>query len=338
MAIDPRFYASPGAVTLGRWAELGGAELIGDAEHVVTGVAASSDAGRGDVCFYEARKPEPDAISEEAGACFVKPEVADYVPEGVARLICDTPRLTHARVAETLFQRRRIEHGQPAIHPEASVHEDALVEPGVVVCAGAAIGEGTRLGAYSVIGPGVQVGRNCDVGAHSSLQCALIGDHVKLAAGVRIGETGFGVIGGPSGAEDQPHFGRVILQDHVTIGANSTVDRGVFDDTVVGERTKIDNLCQIAHNVQLGRSVVVAAFGGISGSCVIGDGAQLGGRAGVADHVNIGTGATLAAGSGVFRDIPAGAVWGGTPARPIREYMRETAWLSKSVRERRPKS
>jgi UDP-3-O-[3-hydroxymyristoyl] glucosamine N-acyltransferase len=136
---------------------------------------------------------------------------------------------------------------------------------------------------------------------------------------------------GPKGAEDAPHYGRVILQDHVTVGANSCIDRGVFDDTIVGERTKIDNLCQIAHNVVLGRSVLVAAFGGISGSVQVGDGAMLGGRVGIADHVKVGEGVSLAASAGLFRDIEAGETWGGTPAKPIRQWMREVAWLQKNA-------
>ncbi|MEO0466640.1 MAG: UDP-3-O-(3-hydroxymyristoyl)glucosamine N-acyltransferase [Pseudomonadota bacterium] len=337
MPIDPRFYASEGAVTLKRWAELGDAELIGDPNVEVTGIASASDAAPGEVCFFEGRMKDMSSISAASSACLIKPELAEHLPDGVAGLVHEYPRLVHAEVSETLFQRLRLDAGAPPIHPMAAVDDTVVMEPGVVIGAGASIGEGARLGAYCVIGPGVQIGRGCDIGAHTSVQCALIGDHVKLAAGVRVGETGFGVIGGPYGAEDQPHFGRVILQDHVTVGANTTIDRGVFGDTVVGERSRMDNLCQIAHNVQIGRSVVIAAYGGISGSVTIGDGAQLGGRAGVADHVRIGVGSLLAAGSGVFRDIPDGETWGGTPARPIRDYMRETAWVAKATRERKSK-
>ena len=193
------------------------------------------------------------------------------------------------------------------------------------------MGAGTAIGANSVIGPGVQVGRHCRIGANVSIFCALVGDHATLLSGARIGESGFGVTGGPGGMEDAPHFGRVILQDHVSIGANSCIDRGVFDDTIIGERTKIDNLCQIAHNVVFGRSVVMAAFGGISGSVLVGDGARIGGRVGIADHVKVGDGVSLAASSGVFRDIEPGETWGGTPAKPIRQWMREIAWVQKQA-------
>ncbi len=136
---------------------------------------------------------------------------------------------------------------------------------------------------------------------------------------------------GPEGAEDAPQYGRVILQDHVTVGANSCIDRGAFDDTIIGEHTKIDNLCQIAHNVVTGRSVLMASFAGISGSVTIGDGTMLGGRVGIADHVKIGEGAQIAASAGVFREIPSGETWGGTPAKPIRQWMKEVAWLQKQT-------
>jgi UDP-3-O-[3-hydroxymyristoyl] glucosamine N-acyltransferase len=130
---------------------------------------------------------------------------------------------------------------------------------------------------------------------------------------------------------DVPQLGRVILQDGVTVGANTCIDRGAFDDTVIGENTKIDNLVQIAHNVRVGRNCVMAAHTGISGSVVIGDGAAFGGRAGVADHVNIGHGAQIAAAAGIFRDVPDKARWGGLPGQPIRQWMREVAWVARSA-------
>jgi UDP-3-O-[3-hydroxymyristoyl] glucosamine N-acyltransferase len=204
-----------------------------------------------------------------------------------------------------------------------------VLGPGVVVGPAAQIGRGTRIGANTVIGPGVTIGRDCEIAPNVTIGFALIGDRVKILAGARIGEPGFGATVGPKGLIDIPQLGRVIVQDGVSIGANTTVDRGAFDDTVIGENTKIDNLVQIAHNVHVGRNCVMAAHTGISGSVTIGDGAQFGGRAGVADHVTIGAGARVGAAAGVMKDIPAGETWGGMPARPIRHWLKETAWLAR---------
>lgn len=335
MPVDTRFYAFDGAATLRTWVDLSGATLEkGDPDAPASGVAAAGNAQAGDVCFFEGDPARAAGVSSTATACFVTTEAAAYLPDGVAPLVIARPRYTHGQTALRLITLREVSGDDGFVHPEADVHPGARLAPGAVVGAGAAIGEGTRIGAGSVIGPGVQIGRNARIGHHASVQCALIGDGVSIASGARIGETGFGVVAGPDGASDQPHFGRVIIQDGASIGANTTIDRGAFDDTVIGERAKIDNLCQIAHNVRIGRNTMIAAYGGISGSVVIGDGARLGGRVGIADHVLVGDGASLAADAGVFRDVPPGETWGGTPARPMRQYMREQAWLSKQVRNR----
>jgi UDP-3-O-[3-hydroxymyristoyl] glucosamine N-acyltransferase len=216
-----------------------------------------------------------------------------------------------------------------AIALDAVLEPDVELGPGVVIGSGAQIGRGTRIGAQSVIGPGVTIGRDCEISANVTIGFALIGDRVRILAGTVIGEAGFGATAGPRGLIDIPQLGRVILQDGVSIGANACVDRGAFDDTVIGENTKIDNQVQIAHNVRVGRNCVMAAHSGISGSVTIGDGVQFGGRAGVADHVTIGDGARVGAAAGVMKDIPAGETWGGMPARSIRRWMRETAWLAR---------
>jgi UDP-3-O-[3-hydroxymyristoyl] glucosamine N-acyltransferase len=218
---------------------------------------------------------------------------------------------------------------------QAAIEPGVTIAPGVVIGAGAAIGRGTRIAANAVIGPGVQIGRDCEIGPGASLSFCLLGDRVRISSSAVIGEAGFGVAGSSRGLVEIPQFGRVILQDDVSVGANTCIDRGAYDDTVIGEGTKIDNLVQIGHNTRIGRHCVLAGHVGISGSVTIGDGSQLGGKAGVTDHVRIGAGCKLAAASWAMNDIPDGEVWGGQPARPHRRFLRETMWLAKEAGKRR---
>jgi len=329
--VDVRFYAPVGALSLGELAIKTGSALSGKEDLEITGISSAENGRRGDLGFLDGDGKSTGSISSDISALVVNEANRINVPDGIPFLVSAFPRHVHSVAAGILFRARQLDWGgEELVSPDSAIDESAKLAPGVVVAPGAVIGAGTFIGANAVIGPGVQVGRNCQIGPGSSIQCALIGDHVKLLAGVRIGEAGFGVMPGPNGPEDAPHYGRVILQDHVTVGANSCIDRGAFDDTIVGERTRIDNLCQIAHNVVLGRSVLVAAFGGISGSVKVGDGSMLGGRVGIADHVVVGEGVSLAASAGLFRDVEDGETWGGTPAKPIRQWMREVAWLQKN--------
>ena len=181
------------------------------------------------------------------------------------------------------------------------------------------------IGANAVIGPNVQIGRDCSIGPNASIVHTLIGDGVIIHAGSHIGHDGFRYQPGAGGHIKVPQLGRVIVQDNVEIGVNTTIDRGGGGDTVIGEGTKIDNLVQIGHNCMIGRHCILVSQCGISGSVTIGDYAVLGGKVGVADHVTIGEGAMIAAKSGVMSDIPAGEKWMGYPAMRGREYLRRFA-------------
>ena len=209
------------------------------------------------------------------------------------------------------------------------------IDPGAVIGPQAEIGSGTLIAANAVIGPGVRIGRDCAVGAGTSITHALVGDRVIIHAGCRIGQDGFGFLMGAGGHLKVPQIGRVIIQDDVEIGAGTTIDRGAIRDTVIGEGTKIDNLVQIGHNVVIGRHCVIVAQTGISGSSTLEDFVALGARVGVTNHVTIGEGAQIAAISIVGGDVPPGARWGGTPAKPVKQWLREVKVLERLAQNRR---
>lgn len=327
--IDPRFYALLGPVPVSVLAD--GVEVRG-ADHVgVTGVAALSDAGPDDLAYFDGKGAPPQT---GAGVLILRPRIAAQAPDGAVVILAGEPRAHFARVAGRIAAERPFQTDGAFVSTEARLEAGVSVAPGAVIGPGAQIGADAIIGPHAVIGPGVAIGRRTRIGPGASVVCALIGDDVTIHAGARIGQSGFGVAGDASGLVDVPHFGRAIVQDGASIGAGATVDRGLFGDTVIAEGAKIDNLCQIAHNVVIGRGAVIAAFGGISGSTRVGDGVMMGGRVGIADHRTIGKGAMLAAGSAVMHDVPAGETWAGYPAKPVRQWLRETAWLSRAIGKR----
>lgn len=334
---DPRFYLTNAALSVGDLARLTGASPArpGANDLTINGAAPLERAGPADVAFLGDRKHLAALRATRAAACFVSEAHAGEVPEGCLALVTARPQAAWAMAAGALHVPRFYDVSAAGVHPDAVLEEGVHLAPNVTISSGARIGRGTRLAPGAVIGPGVAIGRDCEIGANASVGFSLLGDRVRIYAGARIGEAGFGATAGAEGVVDVPQLGRVILQDGVTIGANSCVDRGAWDDTVIGENTKLDNQVHIAHNVRVGRNCVMAAYSGVSGSVTIGDGCAFGGRTGIADHVTIGDGVQIAAGAGVFRDVPSGETWGGIPAQPIRNWLRETALLSRMAREKK---
>jgi UDP-3-O-[3-hydroxymyristoyl] glucosamine N-acyltransferase len=334
---EPVFFKPTRRFSAGEIASLTGAELA-DPElspTPVLGVASAAEGGAGMLVYIQGKRK---ALLEglHAAALLCTADVAVEAPADIAVLVTSHPQQAFASVARLLFPnaaRPGPLTGEEGISPLAHIAQDARIEPGATVEPGAVIGPGVAIGSGTIIAPNAvigrscQIGRDCFVGPGASIRAALIGDRVILHGGVRIGQDGFGFVPGKNGLEKIPHIGRVVIQNDVEIGANSAVDRGAINDTVIGEGTKIDNLVHIAHNVKIGRSCAIAGHCGISGSVTIGDYVMLGGRVGIADHVEVGSGAQLAAASGVMHDVPSGARWGGAPAQPIKDFFREVTTL-----------
>ena len=326
---DARFFETLAPLTAAELADVVGAELLRGGDLMISAVAPLGSAGREAVAFLGDRKFVTALTATRAGAVIVPAWAVESAPDDAAVLVSQEPQAAWARASARLHEARVIDHTEAL--DDAGEDGSVVLEPGVVLGRGVRIGRGTRIGANTVIGPGVQIGRDCRIGANASITFTLIGDRVSIYAGARIGEAGFGAAVSRQGPVDVPQLGRVILQDGVTVGANSCIDRGAYDDTVIGENTKIDNLVMIGHNCVIGRNNLMAAHTGISGSVTTGDNVMFGGQAGVGDHLKIGEGARIAGGAGVMADVPAGETWSGYPAKPIRQSLREAVWLAKQA-------
>lgn len=326
---DARFFLTTEALSLADAAAAAGAVLVKDGSGLVQVAAGPDDKDLSSaVVFAENREAAGKLAGRPVKLVLTTETLAQDTAFVAAVGVMSSPRLGFARLAGRLHLEREFSLSA-GVDPSANVAADARIHETAVIGAAASIGAGTVVGPYAVIGPGVVIGDRSHIGAGATVVHAIVGARATILAGARIGQAGFGFIEGPKGPVRVPQLGRVMIGDDVEIGANTTIDRGALDDTVIGDGVKIDNLVQIGHNVRIGRFSILAAHVGVSGSTVIGEGALLGGKVGIADHVTIGDGAQIAAGAGVMRDIGPGEKWGGLPARPFRTWFRETATLAK---------
>ena len=328
--------------TLRQLAEKLDCRLLGDGSITVTRVASLKSADSESIVFVDNAKHLDSAIASPAGA-IITGAFADNSTAGKPLLISSQPRLAFARAAKFFGQGAS---GGRGIHQSAIIAASVIggnVDIGARAVVGdqVEIGEGTTLAEGCIIGEGVKIGTNCRIDANVTIyRGTALGNRVVVQAGAVLGSEGFGYVRDKqTGRYEQfPQVGRLVIEDDVEIGANSTIDRGALDETRIRQGTKIDNLVHIGHNVQVGQNVVIAAQTGISGSAVIEDNVIIGGQVGIADHVRIEEGAILGAQSGiptkkVIRGK--GVVFWGTPARPIREYLKELAFVSRQAKKDR---
>ena len=341
---EPVFLQAASGLTAREIAALTGAALApgADGARRIGAIAPLDRAGPSDLSFMQSPKHEAQFLATHAGICLTTRHFAERAPVHVVALVTASPYRAFVTVAQTLYPKALRPSSlfeasgvssSALVHPSARLEAGVIVDPAAIVGPRAEIGAGTVIGPGAVIGPDVRIGRDCAIGASVTISHALIGDRVIIYPGARIGQDGFGHLPGAQGHDKVPQIGRVILQDGVEIGANSTVDRGAIRDTVIGEGSKIDNLVQIAHNVEIGRHCLLAGQTGISGSSIVGDYVMMGGQVGIADNIRIGDGAMIGASSGVGRDIPAGERYIGTPAEPVREFMKGIKAVRRLVRQ-----
>ena len=317
------------------------ARLIGDGQTEVSGISSLSSAAQGDIVFVESAKHLSHAMNSKAAAVIA----GDFARNGAHAkpvLIVVQPRLAFARAAQWLDvsqQQPAGIHATAVIDPKARLAKNITIEERAVVRANVEIGEGSRIGANCVVGPDVTIGKSCRLYPNVTVYPQVhLGDRVVIHAGVVLGSDGFGYVPDAKTGryEKFPQVGRLEIEDDVEIGANSTVDRGALDVTRIRRGTKIDNLVHVGHNVDIGEDVVIAAQTGVSGSSIIENGVVVAGQVGIADHVRIEAGAILGAQSGIPSNKVIrgkGIVFWGTPARPIKEYLKELATLARLTKK-----
>ncbi|OUS17919.1 UDP-3-O-(3-hydroxymyristoyl)glucosamine N-acyltransferase [Rhodospirillales bacterium 47_12_T64] len=340
---DPRFFYNAGPFTLKELCDFIGGELSenGNPDLLIHDVAALASAELDQISFLDNKKYVADLEKTNAGACIVDPKFASKAPESTTLILTSKPYKAYALIAQKFYPRQQADKAN--IHQTANIDESARIGKGCHISAGVCIGKNVEIGAECIIEPnvviadGVKVGTKTLLGANSSLEYCFVGDNCQIHAGVRIGNRGFGFAMEPDGYVDVPQLGRVIVGNSVEIGANSTIDRGAGPDTVIGDGTKIDNLVQIGHNVQMGKQCVVVAQSGIAGSATLEDYVVMGAQSGVSGHIKMGAGVQIAGRAAVIKDVEPGQVVAGTPAMPIKEFFRLVAMWKKQLNTKKGK-
>jgi len=325
---------------------LGGKLAQGSAKWEVGGVNSTALASSTELVFAEDEAAIFKAFSSQAGAIVLRAGMVPEYPPNKCIVEVAQPRLWFVRAARLLLPPLPV----TGVHPSAVVGagvlmgEEVSIGPCAVIGDGATIGDGTRIEAGAVIGRGVHIGAGCQIHPRVVIYGgSTLGNRVVVHAGAVLGADGFGYVRDPkTGAYLQfPQQGTLVIEDDVEIGANSTVDRGALKETKVGRGTKIDNLVHIGHNCEIGEDVILVSLTGISGSCTVGNGAVLAGQVGVGDHAHIGPGVILGGQAGVLTGktvtndgLKPGTVLWGTPARPLKQVLRELAVLARLAKAR----
>lgn len=332
--VDNRFYKNNGPFSLGQIAEICNAVLVDETKAgvMINDLASMFNGKEGEISFFFDKKQKEKAADIKTTACVTTKDFAEILPKNVIVLISDNPhesfvKLNYAMYSEILPEAQIC--SSAVIAQTAKIGQGCYIGAGVVIGENVEIGDNCRLEPNCVIYEGCKLGHNCRIGANANIMHAIIGNNVYIYGGARIGWDGFGFQTVMGQHKRIPQLGRVIIGNDVEIGANTCIDRGALDDTVIGDGCRIDNLVQIAHNDKLGRGCILVAQVGVAGSCTFGDYVVCGGQAGFADHLNIGSQAQIGAQSGIMRDIEPKTAVMGTPAIGFRDFMKQTACVQK---------
>jgi len=337
---DPRFFNKKQSYSLKQIIEIANCQQLSedDGNVIIDDVSSLDKAKHNHLSFFDNIKYKDNFKSTKSGACFVSPEMSEFAPKGLIPLITDTPYKSYALAAQAFY---------PDEKPQSSISEYAYIDPtseigsganigvGVVIEGNVEIGNNVWIESGAVIKKNVIIGDNCRIGSNASISHSIIGDYVRLYPGVCVGQDGFGFAIDSAGHVKVPQLGRVIIEDHVEIGANTTIDRGSGPDTIIGQGTWIDNLVQIAHNVVIGKGCVIVAQVGISGSTVLEDYVVIGGQVGIAGHLRISTGVRIGAQAGVISDLSEAGEYIGSPAFPKSQFFRQVAALNRLIKKKK---
>lgn len=336
--VDTAFFKNNGPFTLAQIAEICGAELreASKANFSINNIATMDMAGANEICFFYDKKAKDKAANIKSSACITTPEMENLIPAGVVVLVSSNPKLSFLKLNQHFYSEYTPKADIAAsaqIASSAKIGQNCFIGENVVIGENVEIGENCVLEANVVISRSCKIGNGCRIGSGAQIAYCLMGNDCYIYSGARIGLDGFGfmVINGKH--QRIPQIGRVIIGNDVEVGANSCIDRGAMDDTIIGDGCRIDNLVQVAHNVKLGRGCILVAQMGIAGSCTFGDYIVCGGQTGFADHINVGSGAQIGAQSGIMRDIEPGAIVMGYPAVPIKDFMKQTAIIQKLTKK-----
>ncbi|MCE2993796.1 MAG: UDP-3-O-(3-hydroxymyristoyl)glucosamine N-acyltransferase [Alphaproteobacteria bacterium] len=333
------YFKKTPSIKLSELANISKSELKNcDSDIEITNVATLANASSGQISFFNNPKYLDSLISTNASACIVDEAQAEKAPKNVALLINKNPYAAYAKVVSAFYPDEEIENRiEPSahVHPTANVSTNCYIGHNAVIDAGVMIEDGCYIGASSFIGRDVKIGKQTKIMPNSTIVYARIGKNCLIYSGVRIGQDGFGFAPSDMGLLKVKQIGLVIIGDNVEIGANTTIDRGAIEDTVIGNGTKIDNQVQIGHNCVIGNHCVICGQVGLAGSSKIDDMVMLGGQVGVAGHLTIGAGSKIAAQSGIISDVEPKSILGGSPAIPIRDWHKATAVLKSMLKKKK---